>query len=88
MEIPEYRVKLIQAESEQLGHYLHTLSTDAWTEPSACQGWAVRDVVAHLILGAELLCERDYSRVARQCRASGRVAGGGHGQCCVRVRPA
>jgi len=54
METPEHRVKLIQAESEQLGHYLHTLSADAWLQPSTCQGWAVRDVVGHLILGAEL----------------------------------
>jgi uncharacterized protein (TIGR03083 family) len=54
MESPEHRIKLIQAESEQLGHYLHTLSADAWTQPSACQAWAVRDVVGHLILGAEL----------------------------------
>ena len=54
METPEYRVKLIQAESEQLGHYLHTLSADAWTQPSACQGWAVQDVVGHLILCADL----------------------------------
>ena len=54
METPEYRIKLIDAESERLGRYLYALSPDAWSRPSACQRWAVRDVVGHLILGAEI----------------------------------
>jgi uncharacterized protein (TIGR03083 family) len=44
----------MQMESERLGHYLHTLPPQAWHQPSACQGWAVHDVVGHLIVGAEL----------------------------------
>ena len=54
METPETRVQLIQAESEQLGQYLHSLPPDAWSRPSACHRWAVRDVVGHLIMGAEI----------------------------------
>src|SRR2546421_7046269 len=54
METPETRVKLVQAESERLGQYLHFLPPDAWSGPSACHRWAVRDVVGHLIMGAEL----------------------------------
>src|SRR5262245_27870482 len=54
MHTPENRVKFVQAESEQLTQYLHALAPDAWSRPSACQRWAVRDVVGHLVLGAEL----------------------------------
>src|SRR5262245_48517033 len=54
METPEYRLRLIQTESERLGHYLHALPSGAWSQPSVCQHWAVHDVVGHLILGAEL----------------------------------
>ena len=54
MDTPEHRVQLIQAESARLGHYLHALPPDAWRRPSACHRWEVRDVVGHLILGAEL----------------------------------
>ena len=46
-------VTLIQAEAERLAQYLATLPPDAWRQPSACQGWEVRDVVAHLIQGAQ-----------------------------------
>ena len=50
----ENRVRLVQSESVQLGHYLHALPPDAWSRPSACHRWAVRDVVGHLVMGAEL----------------------------------
>jgi uncharacterized protein (TIGR03083 family) len=54
METPDNRVKLVQAASAQLGQYLHALPPASWRRPSACQHWEVRDVVGHLILGAEL----------------------------------
>jgi uncharacterized protein (TIGR03083 family) len=54
METPEYRLELLHMESERLDHYLHTLPPPGWNQPSACQCWAVHDVVGHLILGAEL----------------------------------
>jgi len=57
----EARLALMQAEAERLGWYLSTLSPDAWRQPSACQEWEVRDVVAHLVEVAQ-----DYRcRIAR-----------------------
>jgi uncharacterized protein (TIGR03083 family) len=54
MDTPANRVKLVQAESAQLAHYLHALPPDAWRRPSACHRWEVRDVIGHLIWVAEL----------------------------------
>src|SRR5262252_6571603 len=52
MDAREHRLQLGQAAAEQLTQYLHTLSADAWHHPSACAGWDVGDVVAHLAFGA------------------------------------
>ena len=41
-------VKVIQTETERLQQYLTALPQDAWTKPSACALWEIRDVVAHL----------------------------------------
>ncbi len=41
-------VKVVQTESERLQQYLTALPADAWTKPSACALWDIRDVVAHL----------------------------------------
>jgi uncharacterized protein (TIGR03083 family) len=49
MEALAVHVTLIQAEAERLAQYLATVPPDAWRQPSACQGWEVRDVVAHLV---------------------------------------
>ena len=57
METPAYRLGIIQMESERLGHYVQTLPPQVWHQPSACQDWAVHDVVGHLIVGAELYTE-------------------------------
>jgi uncharacterized protein (TIGR03083 family) len=45
----EARITLVQSEAERLAQYLSTLSPAAWRLPSACQGWEIGDVVAHLI---------------------------------------
>ena len=42
-------VTVVQTESERLAQYLATLPEEAWSMPSACALWEVRDVVAHLI---------------------------------------
>ncbi len=42
-------IALIHTEAEHLAQYLAALSPAAWCQPSACAGWEVRDVVAHLI---------------------------------------
>lgn len=54
MDVPENLVKLVQRQSERLEQYLAALPPEAWTRPSACDRWEVRDVVAHLVMWAEL----------------------------------
>lgn len=54
MASPKERVKLLQQESGRLKQYLNVLPPEAWNRPSACAGWEVRDVVAHLVLQAEI----------------------------------
>src|SRR5437016_2467260 len=41
-------VTVVQTESERLQQYLAALPQDAWTTPSACALWEIRDVVAHM----------------------------------------
>jgi len=41
-------VQVVQTESARLQQYLTALPADAWTKPSACALWDIRDVVAHL----------------------------------------
>lgn len=47
------KVKLIKSESERLEKYFNGLSPEAWSRPSGCEGWEVRDVAAHLAWVAE-----------------------------------
>src|SRR5437773_1758479 len=54
METLHNQIQLCQVAAERLTQYLHTLPADAWRHPSACEAWEVRDVVAHLVMGAEL----------------------------------
>ena len=51
------RVTLVRTEAERLQDYLGTLSPAAWYRASACAGWEVSDVVAHLTRGAEAYVE-------------------------------
>lgn len=60
MDSPEDRVKVAIAESERLKQYLSTLPPEAWSKPSACDRWEVRDVVAHLAWIAQAYAERIY----------------------------
>jgi len=48
MSTPAECAKVIQTEFERLQQYLTALPADAWTKPSACALWEVRDVVAHV----------------------------------------
>jgi len=41
-------VTVIQNETERMYQYLAALPQDAWTKPSACALWEIRDVAAHL----------------------------------------
>ena len=42
-------MRLAAAERRDLADLLETLSGDQWDQPSLCEGWTVRDVVAHVI---------------------------------------
>jgi uncharacterized protein (TIGR03083 family) len=50
-------IELISAEASQLRDFLANLGTEAWASPSACAGWVVGDVVAHLTQGARTWSE-------------------------------
>ena len=54
MDSRQDRIQLIKSESERLIKYLGSISADAWTLPSACGLWEVRDVAAHLVMVADL----------------------------------
>jgi uncharacterized protein (TIGR03083 family) len=48
MSTPAECAKVIQSETERLKQYLAALPQNAWTKPSACALWEIRDVVAHV----------------------------------------
>jgi uncharacterized protein (TIGR03083 family) len=45
-------IGLIRAEASQLRNFVAGLDPEAWSRPSACAGWTVGDVLAHLTQGA------------------------------------
>ncbi len=47
-------MELAAAERRDLADLLGTLTAEQWNAPSLCEGWTVRDVVAHLISYEEL----------------------------------
>ena len=55
MDMPPFaeNVALLHAEAERITNYLTHLPAEAWTQPSTCDVWQVRDVVAHLVGVAE-----------------------------------
>ena len=42
------RVAALKAERNAVVSFLHQLDDDEWSRPSACEGWTIKDVVAHL----------------------------------------
>ena len=53
MAAPNAYVPLVHTEADGLAQFLDTLSADDWQRPSACDLWAIRDLVAHLIWAAD-----------------------------------
>ena len=53
MDSTEERLGSVRALTKHLAQYLGDLPPDAWSRPSACGRWQIRDVVAHLAGGAE-----------------------------------
>jgi len=45
-------IDLVNAEAGRLADYLAGTGTESWSQDSACQGWKVGDVVAHLSIAA------------------------------------
>ena len=43
-------LSMLQDERRELCSWLDALAAHGWDAPSLCNGWAVRDVVAHLTL--------------------------------------
>src|SRR4030095_2280326 len=46
-------IELVRAEAAQLQDFLAGLGTEEWSRASACAGWTVGDVVAHVAQGAQ-----------------------------------
>ena len=57
-------IELISTEASQLQNFLAGLRPEAWSRPSACAGWTVGDVTAHLTQGA-----RTWSEAIARARA-------------------
>jgi uncharacterized protein (TIGR03083 family) len=49
----------LRTERERLTAYLNDLPEAAWDKPSLCDGWRVRDVVAHLVGNAHDIAARN-----------------------------
>jgi len=56
---------MLAEERRDLVTFLRTLSDDDWEAPSLCEGWRVRDVVAHVSYDA--MSTAAYVAVAIQC---------------------
>ncbi|MCI0440766.1 MAG: maleylpyruvate isomerase N-terminal domain-containing protein, partial [Chloroflexi bacterium] len=54
-------IQLVRALSNELAAYIYTLPEDVWRDAeqfgSACEGWKVADVIAHLIGGAGMYAQ-------------------------------
>jgi uncharacterized protein (TIGR03083 family) len=62
-----------EEEYDRLLRLLGGLSAEQWTAPTDCDGWAVRDVVAHLAgAAASTGSLREFFRLARVARRLGR----------------
>ena len=48
----------MRAERRDIGEFVKTLDASQWELPSPCEGWSVRDVVAHLVAWDDLLLYR------------------------------
>lgn len=45
--------ELMEVEAQRLDRYFSTLDDGAWNRPSRCEGWSVRDLLAHLAASEE-----------------------------------
>lgn len=70
---------LTAVENERLLTQLRGLSDAQWVAPTDCTGWAVRDVVVHLVGSAHgQASPREFLRQMRSCRRLTAEIGGSH----------
>ncbi|WP_198652807.1 maleylpyruvate isomerase family mycothiol-dependent enzyme [Actinocorallia populi] len=78
MDVDEAEIReQIAAEREELAELLAGLPAEAWDEPTLCEGWRVREVVAHMtmpfhsstwrFLTGMLRARGDFNRMADRC---------------------
>ena len=60
VESPHDLVEIVRSDAENLEQFLVSLPAAAWSQPTACDKWVVRDVVAHLVSGVTLMLRRSY----------------------------
>ena len=66
---PEAR-SVAKAQMDQMLELLRSLSNDEWNSPSDCEGWAMRDVAAHLLgWGEALISPPEFARQFKAGRA-------------------
>ncbi|MBX5491065.1 MAG: maleylpyruvate isomerase family mycothiol-dependent enzyme [Chloroflexi bacterium] len=76
-----------RGEAASIARELRAGGEAAWSAPTACAGWTARDVVAHLILGAEVFVT--YTQAQLEGRSSPPVtpAARAERQAALRARP-
>ncbi|MGD0083730.1 MAG: maleylpyruvate isomerase family mycothiol-dependent enzyme [Acidimicrobiales bacterium] len=56
---------MARVERQQLADRLSALPDDAWAQPTLCAGWAVRDIVGHMIAIGTMSAGRFFSGMAK-----------------------
>ncbi|MFC6885151.1 MULTISPECIES: maleylpyruvate isomerase family mycothiol-dependent enzyme [Actinomadura] len=80
---------IFDAEADRLDAFFSGLSAEDWDRPSRCEGWSVRDVLAHLA-GEELYnhacLDGDLDGLFARLEREGVKDLGGFNEWCVRTR--
>jgi len=63
----------VRPEREALAKDLEAIDKEAWSTPSLCQGWTVRDVVAHMTALARMTPPRFFQKLLASGFNPGRV---------------
>ena len=66
-------MRLAADERHDLADLLETLTPDQWLHPSLCEGWSVKDVVAHVISYEEISHLGVFSTLVRSGLRPGRL---------------
>lgn len=58
------RARMLRENAAQFAAVLDELSDEQWDEPSYCEGWRVRDVVGHVVVGTRVPARTVVRKVA------------------------